>query len=107
MEDKLLWGYNRAYLPNNSKSGHPMSRFSLQEHGQHVLEGARAFVENAASNPKVATVVAGSSMGMGYMSDEMVKNVAGQITLVAGAITAVVVMVIQITKLVRMMRGKE
>lgn len=84
-----------------------MSRLSLQEHSHQLFEGARAFVENAASNPKVATVVAGSSMGMGYMSDEMVKNVAGQITLVAGAITAVVVMVIQITKLVRMLRGKE
>lgn len=84
-----------------------MSRLSLQEHGHQLFEGARAFVENSASNPKVASVVAGSSMGMGYMRAEMVQSIAGQITLYAGAITAVVVAVIQIINLWRKLRGKE
>lgn len=83
-----------------------MSRF-LADHGTSTLDSLRQSVEAAAGNPKIATVVAGSSMGMGFMSHEMVQSVAGTVTLIAGAVTAVVVLVIQSIKLVRMLKGKE
>lgn len=84
-----------------------MSRLSMQEHGQQIFDGARAFVENAASNPKVATVVATSSAGMGYMSPAMIESVVGTITLIVGCITGLIVMTIQGIKLMRMLNGKE
>lgn len=86
-----------------------MSKFNLAEQGTSffTMEGLRHSVEAAASNPKIATVVAGSSMGMGVMSESMVQSVAGTVTLIAGAITAVIVLAIQGIKLVRMLKGKE
>lgn len=86
-----------------------MSKFSLAEHGSSLfsIDGMRHAVESAASNPKVATIVAGTSVGMGYKSSAMIETVIGQVTLIVGCITAVIVMVIQGIKLARMLKGKE
>lgn len=86
-----------------------MSKHILAEHGSSFFsyEGLRQAVESAAANPKIATVVAGTSVGMGYNSGQMIETLIGQITLGAGCVTALVVMVIQSVKLWRMLKGKE
>lgn len=85
-----------------------MSKFSFAEHGQSFFsaEGVRSAVEAAASSPKVATVVAGSTVGMGAAAKlELLQSAIGMGSLIVGFMTGCIVMTIQLIKLIRVYRS--
>lgn len=85
-----------------------MSRNLLAEHGPSFFsaEGLRSTVEAAASSPKVATIVAGSTVGMGAAAKlEMLQSAIGMGSLIVGFLTGCIVMTIQAIKLIRVYRS--
>lgn len=63
-------------------------------------------IEAAASNPKVASVVAGATVAAGgALKLDMVQSVIGTMSLAIGAMTGAVVLAIQLIKLIRVWKA--
>jgi len=63
-------------------------------------------VEAAASNPKVATVVAaGTAAAGGALKLDMIQSVIGTMSLAIGMLTGAVVLAIQLIKLIRVWKA--
>lgn len=71
-----------------------------------VWQSAAQAVEQAASNPKVATAVAaGTAAAGGALKLELVQSVIGTISLGVGMLTGCVVLAIQFIKLIRVWKA--
>lgn len=71
-----------------------------------VWQSATQAVEQAASNPKVATfVAAGTAAAGGALKLELVQSVIGTISLGIGMLTGGVVLAIQFIKLIRVWKA--
>ncbi len=69
-------------------------------------EGIAQAIEAAASNPKVATVVAaGTAAAGGALKLDMVQSVIGTMSLAIGMLTGGVVLGIQLIKLIRVWKA--
>ncbi len=72
----------------------------------NILREVVQAAEQAASNPKVATVVAaGTAAAGGALKLELVQSVIGTISLTIGAMTGAVVLAIQVIKLMRVWKA--
>lgn len=69
-------------------------------------ESIRSSIEAAASDPKVATLVATGSASAGAMVKlDIIQGIFGTASVVIGSLTALVVLAIQTIKLVRVYRA--
>ncbi len=73
---------------------------------ESLMRGVAQAVEEAASNPKVATAVAaGTAAAGGALKLELVQSVIGTFSLAVGALTGTVVLAIQLIKLIRVWKA--
>jgi hypothetical protein len=85
-----------------------MDKMQIAQEGASLFstEGLRASVEQLASSPKVAAVVATGTASMGALARmDMIQSAIGTASLIVGFITGCLVMCIQGVKLMRVYRS--